>query len=98
MKNLLEDWCNSPECAEVLGCAPELVSSPDGERDADGDTYNVWVEVRVSRECYEKAVSALDKDYDAFSKRFTDFAERNGCSAQILTSDREIVFELNFFK
>ena len=99
MQDVLETWCNSEQCIEVLGCKPEDVGYPDGEEDGDGETYNVWVGVTVDKTNYDRIKLELDKNYAIFIKAFTQFAVTNNCNHQVLTNDdsNEITFELNFF-
>lgn len=100
LEGKLEEWCNSAECAALLGCDPVNVGWPDGEPDGDGETYNVWVEVEVSAEDFDRINKSLNEDYESFTSAFCKFAESVNASCQVLTSGdpyNTVTFELNFF-
>jgi hypothetical protein len=98
MQDTLEAWCVD-HAKETIGCEPESVGQPDGEEDADGETYNVWVEVEVDEENYNRVKLEMDENYEAFSKDFTQFADSHKCTAQIMCNDDDhtVTFELNFY-
>lgn len=94
----LEAWCNSNECKTLLGCDPVNVSWPESEQDGDGETFNVWVEVELTAEDFNRVSSQVKSNYEDLAKPFVDFGNTIYASAEILTCENSVTFKLNYFK